>query len=230
MPGGLVHGDAGFRANLLTLGGGPDLMLCRQESHRRPTDRRLHRRDRGERREDQRPSPAPISFAAPTTSPGTKSTVAIADFSELIRIDPKSGGAFANRGEAWRRKGELDLAIADLDRAIALRPRGSIAWFNRGITYSDKRRSGSRDRRLQPGDQAQFARCLVLQQPRQLLQRQRRLRQRPRRLQSGDRAQTEIRTRLFQPRHQLAKTGHDTPAFADLNTSIRARPELRRRL
>ena len=63
---------------------------------------------------------------------------AIADFNELIRLDPKFYGAFTNRGEAWRRKGEVISAIADLDRAVALNPRDSIAWFNRGITHSDK--------------------------------------------------------------------------------------------
>jgi tetratricopeptide (TPR) repeat protein len=68
---------------------------------------------------------------------------AIADFSELIRIDSKSSAAFINRGEAYRRKGELDLAIADLDRAIAIKRRSPSAWFNRGITYSDKGDYGS---------------------------------------------------------------------------------------
>src|SRR3954453_7954228 len=34
--------------------------------------------------------------------------LAIADFVELIRIDPKSSAAFINRGEAYRRKGELN--------------------------------------------------------------------------------------------------------------------------
>src|SRR5438105_7979107 len=64
--------------------------------------------------------------------------VAIANFSELIRLDPKYFGAYTNRGEAYRRKGLLDQAIADLDRAIALNRKDSFAWFNRGITYSDK--------------------------------------------------------------------------------------------
>src|SRR5689334_12238230 len=63
---------------------------------------------------------------------------AIANFSELIRIDPKFRGVFTNRGEAYRRKGLLDQAIADLDRAITINRRDSAAWFNRGITYSDK--------------------------------------------------------------------------------------------
>ena len=88
---------------------------------------------------------------------------AIANFSELIRLDPKYFGAYTNRGEAYRRKGLLDQAIADLNRAIALNRKEFIRVVQPRDHLQRQGRSRSRHRRLQPGDPAQFARCLVLQ-------------------------------------------------------------------
>ena len=84
---------------------------------------------------------------------------AIADFSELIRIDPASSAAFIDRGQAYRRKGELDLAIADLDRAIAIKQSSPSAWFNRGITYSDRTIAEQSD----PSDRARLDSRKLLQ-------------------------------------------------------------------
>ena len=133
--------------------------------------------------------------------------VAIANFSELIRLDPKSFGAYTNRGEAYRRKGLLDLAIADLDRAIALNRKNSFAWFNRGITYSDK---GDPDHAIADYNQAirlNSRDAWYFNNRGNSYSDKKRFRQRAGRLQSGNRAQAELRARLFQPRHQLAKYG-----------------------
>ena len=46
--------------------------------------------------------------------------------------------AYANRGDAYRLKGQTDLAIADYDQAIRLEPHRSITHHNRGLAYQDK--------------------------------------------------------------------------------------------
>jgi tetratricopeptide (TPR) repeat protein len=58
---------------------------------------------------------------------------AIADFTEAIRLDPKSAIAYNSRGNANRE--DHDRAIADYTAAIRLDPK-SQAYKNRGIVYS----------------------------------------------------------------------------------------------
>ena len=150
---------------------------------------------------------------------------AIANFSELIRIDPQSGGAFANRGEACRRKGVSVSPSPISTHAIALRPRGSIRLVQPRDYLQRQGRSGSRHRRLQSGDPAQFARCLVLQQSRQFLQRQKAILAARwpitiRRSRSTRTSRSPISTAAPTGENM----GHDTPAFADLNNSIRLDP------
>src|SRR4029077_16859301 len=45
---------------------------------------------------------------------------AIADYTQVINLDPKSAIAYNNRGLAYRAKGDLDRAIADYNQAINL--------------------------------------------------------------------------------------------------------------
>ena len=83
--------------------------------------------------------PKPTTTAA---SPGNAKgdlDRAIADYSEAIRLDPKSGHAYLNRGSAWGTKGDLDRAIADFDQAIRLDPKDAQAYYNRGIAWEKKR-------------------------------------------------------------------------------------------
>jgi tetratricopeptide (TPR) repeat protein len=47
--------------------------------------------------------------------------LAIADYSKAIELNPKSGEPYANRGNAYRIKGEDDRAITDYSKAIELR-------------------------------------------------------------------------------------------------------------
>ena len=60
---------------------------------------------------------------------------AIADYSEVIQIQPDFAGAYNNRGNAYGEKGELDRAIADYSEAIRLQPDDADAYYNRGIAY-----------------------------------------------------------------------------------------------
>ena len=64
--------------------------------------------------------------------------LAIADFTQAIRIDPEHADAFLGRGIAYRRKGEYDSAITDLDQALRLRPDDADALSARGQAYLGK--------------------------------------------------------------------------------------------
>ena len=55
----------------------------------------------------------------------------------MIHLKPADKIGYINRGEARRRKGEVERAIADFDQAIAIDPKDSSSWFNRGIAHSD---------------------------------------------------------------------------------------------
>jgi tetratricopeptide (TPR) repeat protein len=60
---------------------------------------------------------------------------AIADYDQVIRLDPKHAFAYSYRGSAYRHKGEYDRAIADFDQAIKLDPKLVYAYNNRGNVY-----------------------------------------------------------------------------------------------
>ena len=60
---------------------------------------------------------------------------AIADFTEAIRLDPKSAQAYANRALAYVEKSEYDKAITDLTEVIRLNPKGALAFWGRGMAY-----------------------------------------------------------------------------------------------
>ena len=52
---------------------------------------------------------------------------AIADFDQVIRLDPKNVSAHYHRGWSWNRKGEFDRAIADFDQTHPPRPQASCS-------------------------------------------------------------------------------------------------------
>jgi tetratricopeptide (TPR) repeat protein len=56
---------------------------------------------------------------------------AIADYDKAIALNPNIATAYANRGLAYRKKGEVD-------RAIALDPEDAAAYFNRGLAHESK--------------------------------------------------------------------------------------------
>jgi tetratricopeptide (TPR) repeat protein len=63
---------------------------------------------------------------------------AIDHFTQLIRADPGSSYAYAQRGIIRSVKGETDIAIADFDQAIRLDPKYARAFNGRGNAWDDK--------------------------------------------------------------------------------------------
>ena len=57
---------------------------------------------------------------------------AIADFSEVIRLNPDLAEAWNNRGNAWKEQGELKKAIDDYEEAIRRRKYYAEAFYNLG--------------------------------------------------------------------------------------------------
>jgi tetratricopeptide (TPR) repeat protein len=75
---------------------------------------------------------------------------AIHDYSQAIRLNPKSAAAYNNRGVAYDKKGDGERAIADYDQAIRLEPLHE-AYFNRGNVHLGMSRY---DRAIDDYDQA----------------------------------------------------------------------------
>jgi tetratricopeptide (TPR) repeat protein len=61
---------------------------------------------------------------------------AIADFSEAIRLDPRSAH-LTSRGTTWLAKKEYDKATTDLSEAIRLDPKSGRAYCHRGAAWLD---------------------------------------------------------------------------------------------
>ena len=53
---------------------------------------------------------------------------AIADFTQILSIDPQSSAAFSARGAARQSKGDLDGAIKDYTQALAIDPQMAAAY------------------------------------------------------------------------------------------------------
>lgn len=67
---------------------------------------------------------------------------AIDNYSKAIKINPKLGKAYNNRGVAYIWKKKFDLAIEDFSKAIELDPRNGKAYNNRAIVYSYQGETG----------------------------------------------------------------------------------------
>jgi tetratricopeptide (TPR) repeat protein len=63
--------------------------------------------------------------------------LAIADYNQAIKLNPKFAPAYHNRGVAYDHKGDYDRAIQDFDQAIKLKP-SALAHFNRGNAHLGK--------------------------------------------------------------------------------------------
>jgi tetratricopeptide (TPR) repeat protein len=68
-----------------------------------------------------------------------KYDLALADFDQALRYDPKSASAYTGRGNALRHLGRLDDSIAAHSEAIRLEPENAMAYSNRGNAFADKK-------------------------------------------------------------------------------------------
>ena len=76
---------------------------------------------------------------------------AIADFSEAIRINPRSADAFFIRANAYSRAGDFDRAIADYNETIRIDPNHAKSYDGRGFAYY---RKGEYDRTIADENEA----------------------------------------------------------------------------
>src|SRR5437868_15303919 len=70
---------------------------------------------------------------------------------ERSRVKKQKSDAYAERGKAYRAKGDTDGAIIDFDEAIKLDSKNSEAYFNRGLAFRDR---GDTERAAQDLEQA----------------------------------------------------------------------------
>ena len=61
---------------------------------------------------------------------------AIAEYDEAIRLKPKYGEAYLNRGAIYTATGQLSEAVSDLTQAITLEPENARAYYLRGSAYA----------------------------------------------------------------------------------------------
>ena len=66
------------------------------------------------------------------------SALVIKDYSKAIELNPHHIYAYTNRAQAYRKKGEIDLAIADYSKVIELNPNYTLAYVGRAETYMEK--------------------------------------------------------------------------------------------
>jgi len=64
--------------------------------------------------------------------------LAVADYTELVRLFPRNPYAYYNRAYSYYQLGELERAIADYGEVIGLNPKDQRAYYSRGVTYSRK--------------------------------------------------------------------------------------------
>ena len=62
--------------------------------------------------------------------------MAIAGYSDAIRLNPRFADAYNNRGIAYEKKGEIDRALKDYNEAIEIDPNLAVAYSNRGNARS----------------------------------------------------------------------------------------------
>ncbi|MDR3635630.1 MAG: tetratricopeptide repeat protein [Isosphaeraceae bacterium] len=65
--------------------------------------------------------------------------IAVADFTDVIRLKPSSPIGYTERGLAWERKGDFDRALADFNESLRHDPNDAWTYNNRGNVWSAKR-------------------------------------------------------------------------------------------
>ena len=97
--------------------------------------------------------------------PTTRSPISTKRF----RLDPKNAWAYAERGNLYKNKGDVDHALADLNESIRLDPAYALAHFSRGDLYRRKGDLARRHDRHERHDQARSQLCARLLHPRPAL-------------------------------------------------------------
>ena len=59
-------------------------------------------------------------------------------YSRALKLKPDLPDAFLNRGDAYLRKGDFDLALSDFSKAIEMNPNNVNAFLNRGDAYLER--------------------------------------------------------------------------------------------
>ena len=59
-------------------------------------------------------------------------------YSRVLKLKPDLPDAFLNRGDAYLRKGDFDLALSDFSKAIEMNPNNVNAFLNRGDAYLER--------------------------------------------------------------------------------------------
>jgi tetratricopeptide (TPR) repeat protein len=71
---------------------------------------------------------------------------AVRNYDQVVRLNPRHGQAYSNRGITYAAKGHVNLAIQDYDEAIRINPEHVNAYYNRGNAY---RRTGAYDKAVE---------------------------------------------------------------------------------
>ena len=89
-----------------------------------------------------------VPLVTPTMNPHTAKGIelsqrqqdaqAIREFDKALEEAPGDATAYAERGAAYGRLGEMDRAISDLTEAIRLNPRSVWPYINRSVAYRSK--------------------------------------------------------------------------------------------
>ncbi len=77
------------------------------------------------------------SCGAPFELRQAEGQIAIEDYDEAIRLNPKDAVAYFNRGNDFYSLNKKKRAIEDYDQAIHFDPQFADAYHNRGTTYCD---------------------------------------------------------------------------------------------
>jgi len=78
------------------------------------------------------------SCSAPFELRQAEGQIAIKDYDEAIRLNPKDADAYFSRGTTYFGLEQHERAIKDFNEAIRLNPKDAYYYYNRGLTYEEQ--------------------------------------------------------------------------------------------